>query len=290
MARILLFLFLLVVFFTAGYRGAIELRQNRFFAKVEKGLHSEPSFQPTLFPAENLPFAIAIVGRNNGAWLEKTLQSAFFQNYPNYRIVYVDDCSDDGSFELAKDLIAASEHHAKTALYRNETPEGFLPSLARAVSECKEREIVVVLHGEDRLAHEWVLQRLNQYYANPDLWMTYGQYVYASSYQFGFCRAFQGEDPRRSPFFASHLKTFYAKLFKFIEESDLFFKGQGIGAEMTLMIPLLEIAKEHIGYVPDVLYVATKQSESREQLSRIESHLRSLNSHFPLRSLFSEVP
>lgn len=289
MMRIILFLFLLVAFFTGGFQGARWLKANRLWTKEESRQLTEINFQPTQYPIENISFVIAVIGRNNGAWLEKTLQSAFFQNYPNFRVVYVDDASDEGSFELARELIFSQTSPVKTELIRNESPLGTIQSLTKAIQGCKDREIVVVLHGQDRLAHEWVLQRLNQYYANSELWMTYGQYLYDVSYQFGICRHIKNEKPRFSPFFASHLKTFYAKLFRSIREGDLFFSGQGMGAEMSMMVPMLEIAGEHVGYIQDVLYIANKQTESREQLGRVEAQIRSLPSYSPLKNLFEEA-
>ena len=234
MHRILLFLFLLAAFFTGGFTGARWLKSHALWKKGETASHTDAPFKPTSFCVENLPFVIAIVGKNNGAWVEKLLLSVSSQNYPNYRIVYIDDASDDGSFELARDLICAQTSSVNISVMRNEEPLGFIKSLARVVRECKDREIVVVLHGEDRLAHEWVLQRLNQYYANPDLWITYGQYLMAPSYQVGICRALrENERPRSAPFFASHLKTFYARLFKMIRETD--FDSQGdVGVEMAI--------------------------------------------------------
>ena len=41
----------------------------------------------------------------------------------------------------------------------------------------KDEEIVLVLDGDDCLAHENVLKALNKAYADPDVWMTYGNYL-----------------------------------------------------------------------------------------------------------------
>lgn len=285
MVRVFGFLSLLVLFFIGGLEIARWLKNDPFRGKGEQA--SEWTFQPTAYPIENLPFVVAMIGRNNGAWLEKSLQSAFFQNYSNYRIVYVDDGSDDGSFELARDLI--STNPSKALLIRNEIMQGVLVGLSQIVQACSDQEIVVVLQGEDRLAHEWVLQRLNQYYANKELWMTYGQYLYENTYQFGRCLAMDQKEPRSAPFCASHLKTFYAKLFRHIREGDLLLANQGVGAEMALMIPMLEMAKGHTAYIPDILCIANKQNEDPELVSRIEAQIKLKNPYSPIQTLFEEM-
>src|SRR5690242_9474840 len=109
MNRFFLFLIFLIVGFAGGF-GAAKWKSFEFlaenFSKVPKNMQTE-GFRATSYPQQNLPFVIVIIGRNNGAYLEKTLQSIFFQNYENFRILYVDDASDDGSFDLAQELINA---------------------------------------------------------------------------------------------------------------------------------------------------------------------------------------
>jgi GT2 family glycosyltransferase len=45
---------------------------------------------------------IVILNYNGGFFLKKTLESVYKLNYPNYRVVVVDNCSTDGSFERAR--------------------------------------------------------------------------------------------------------------------------------------------------------------------------------------------
>ena len=162
-------LFLLgVVFSGAFYLGKIK--------QEAKEPIRTPLFQPALHPIANCTFAVVIIGYNNGAFVEKTLRSVFSQNYLDFRIFYVDDASDDGSFELARDLIYESGQMLRVELMQNKERVGIAANLLRVVEQCADQEIIVVINGEDWLAHKWVLSRLNQYYANPDLWLTFGQY------------------------------------------------------------------------------------------------------------------
>ena len=296
MRSFLFFLILIAAGFVAGYGAArwkaIELISSKIASssRTEKGRE----FRATQYPLENLPFCVVIIGRNNGANLEKTLESVFSQNYDNFRILYIDDASDDGSQDLASDLIFASRVFTKVQFHHNEQPLGMLSSLSRAVQGCENEEIVVVLNGEDWLAHEWVLQRLNQYYADPDLWVTYGQSRDYPTYQLGSARPFQeGKTIRGQPFGASHLKTFYAGLFKKINDADFKYKGEYFqgAADLAYMFPMLEMAKSHSQCLTDVLYICNRDSlkpEDRDMQSFYEKHIRSLQPYPELASL--EMP
>ena len=296
MKKLAFFLFSLLVFFAGGFA------LSRFYPQVESLLAKAPAqeekildcgFSPAPYPIQNRPFAIAIIGRNNGAAVEKTLQSAFSQKYEEMRIIYIDDASSDGSFEHARDLIYDSGLLCQVTLVKNEEPLGHAANLFRAVQSCRDDEIVVVLNGEDRLAHEWVLQRLNQYYADPDLWLTYGQYRDYPSFQLGQSRPFseaqwKEKGIRGIPFASFHLKTFYAALFKTIREEDLLYQGQFMpaAADLAYMIPLLEMAKDHFQFLPEILYLSTgAPKEERELQARCEQHIRSQTAYAPLSSL-----
>lgn len=234
-------------------------------------------FQPTLYPVTNRSFAVIIIGHNNGAFVERTLQSVFSQNYLDFRIFYVDDGSDDGSFDLARDLIYESGQLMRVTIVRNEERLGNLANLSRIVDTCPDSEIIVVVGGEDWLAHEWVLSRLNQYYANPDLWLTFGQYREYPEYSLGFCRPLADDKPiRHQPFFASHLKTFYAALFRQIMPADLNFLSGA--TDLAYMAPMLEMAKGHSTFIPEILYIenrAISHKEDREAVSAFEKAIRS---------------
>lgn len=248
-------------------------------------------FTPSPYPIQRRSFAIVVIARNNGAFIEKTLKSIFSQTYEKMRLIYIDDASDDGSFELARDLIYDNGVAAETNLVKNEERLGTAANLFRAVQSCLNDEIVVVLNGEDRLAHEWVLERLNQYYADSDLWLTFGQYMEYPSFQVGQCFHFleSSRGFREIPSGPFHLKSFYAGLFKKLREEDLIYQGKFMPAsgELAYMIPLLEMAKDHFQFIPEILYLCTTSpKEDRELQARCEKHVRSLAAYAPLQRLF----
>ncbi len=247
-------------------------------------------FIPTPYALQDRFFSIVVVGYNNGAYVQKTLQSIFSQTYASYRLIYIDDASDDGSYDLARDLVYQQGDLARVTLVRNETRLGHLANVLRAVQSCSDEEIMVIVGGDDWLAHEWVLSRLNQYYANPDLWITYGQYREYPHFGYGYSRPIQEGKIRGQPFTASHLKTFYAGLFKQIREQDFAYQGIFFPAagELAYMFPMLEMAQSHSAYIDEVLYIANRTAqnkEDREATLRCERVIRSLNTYAPLSFL-----
>ncbi len=262
MKKFALLFFSLFFFFVIGFTIAkIHPKIGSYLFK-----QSDPfrSFKPTPYPIKNHPFAVVVIGYNNGANVDKTLRSILSQNYENFRVIYIDDASNDGSFLQARDEIYESGSAHRVFLVQNEQPLGFTANLIRAAEICSEEEIIVVVSGEDLLSHEWVLQKLNQYYANPNLWMTFSKALEYPT----FALESQGleietENLRNTPLPPLRLKTFYASLFKKIQESDLRLHGEFIPefGESAYMIPLLEMAKGHVQYLDEILYLVTKQPD-----------------------------
>ena len=288
------------LFLIALYAAALYVGKSRRAHSSSPAEHKEffldNHFSPTRYPLQNRPFAILVVGFNNGASVEKTLHSIFSQHYDNYRLIYIDDASNDGSLELVRELILESGRSEKVSLVQNEMRLGVLANVSSAIAKCLDREIVVWVEGDDWLAHEWTLSRLNEYYADPDLWLTFGQYREFPTYRLGISAPFERleweeKGFRGCPFAASHLKTFYAGLFKQIEKKDLTFQGSFLPEriELAVMIPLLELARHHFQFIPDILYIANRKNkplqEDMGQSAYFEEIVRSFPVYAPLSSL-----
>ena len=294
MKKLLLFGIVLIAAFALGYSvarvKAMDLAATRFYAQQAKT--PDLTFLPTPYPLKNRFFVIVILGRNNGANLSKTIQSAFSQNYDQVRFVYVDDGSDDGSDRLAKELIASSPHANRTTWIANDRPIGSIGSLVKAVDACQDEEIVVTLLGTDWLAHEWVLQKLNQYYADPQLWLAYCQCLDYPAMQkrsfYPYLPDQKGE--RQAQLDTSSLKTFYGALFKKISLSDLMYQDEYMqNSDLAYMLPMLEMAAGHFECLPDILYIANRENELQTVAHQgfFDKYVRSLDSYERLSHLFS---
>lgn len=286
------FLVLCCVFFALGrvYRE----RCNRF--RAQDISETRARFSPANFPTRSHQFVFFIYAFNNGAYVEKTLKSISRQIDDHYRLIYIDDGSTDGSHELALDCIQKNHLAERTIFIHHEQKNGQLASLVSALQGCQDQDIIVVMQGEDYLAHEWVLSRLNQYYANNDLWLTYSQYCEYPSYRPGPLS--QDHEPpsdfRQSPFMATHFQTFYAGLFKRINEADLMMQGLFIAErpDMAMMLPMMEMARDHFQFIPEihsVVHPRMLSSEGHEQEIRCEKYIRSLKPYHPIEALSTKT-
>lgn len=250
-------------------------------------------FRPARFPLSNSSFVIFICGSNNGAFVEKMFRSIFSQCYENVRIIYIDDASTDGSFDLAYDCISHSSFASKTIFIHNEQKMGWLANLLRAIQNSTPQEIIICLRDRDLLAHEWVLQSLNQYYSDPDLWMTYGQYVEFPSYCKGNARNYLQSEVRQfrqAPFLANHLPTFRTGLLKKIRENDLRFQGSFFPqeGELAVILPMLEMARDHFQFIPEILTISMDSSflsEKGSDTARWEQYIRALEAYSPILNI-----
>ncbi len=218
------------------------------------------------------PIVVLITSYNNESVCEKNLESVFSQTYSNYRVIYVDDCSTDKTLEKVVNYIDAKGMKEKVSVVHNEVRSIKMANLYKACLSCRDDEIIAFLDGDDWLIHEKVLETLNQYYQNPDVWMTHGSAIIHPGY-----RAITGHkidestirhnEVREIPFCMSMLRTCYAGLFKQLKLKDLFFQGDFVltADDPTFMIPMAEMAGEHCIFIPDVLYVINDNNPIREQ-------------------------
>ena len=51
---------------------------------------------------ENNLFSVIITTHNSSHYIDRTIKSVIKQNFKNYEIILVDDCSDDRTIDLVK--------------------------------------------------------------------------------------------------------------------------------------------------------------------------------------------
>lgn len=207
--------------------------------------------------------AVIIPSYNNRRWYERNLSSVLAQRYRNFRIIYVDDCSSDGTGELVEKFITERNSWNLLDLIRNPVRIGALHNLYSTIHMCHDDEIVILLDGDDWLAHDGVLKKINEVYADPNCWMTYGQYLSWPDNMIGYSREIPPEiiesnNFRENEWCSSHLRSFYAWLFKSIKMEDLI-SPHGTFYDMAwdqaIMFPMLEMSGHRAKFISDVLYI-----------------------------------
>ncbi len=212
------------------------------------------------FVDEERHIVIVTCSYNNASYYKWSLDSVFSQQYKNFHVIYVDDCSSDGTYDLAKDYVFEHDMQDRFVLLHNDERRRALANLYYAIHSCNPTDIIVILDGDDRFAHEHVLQRINRAYSNPNIWLTYGQFREYPSGAFGFCRAYprrviEGRGFRYHMDTPSHLSTFYAALFHKICKDDLMFQGDFFSTtyDLAIMFPMIEMARYHFLFITEVL-------------------------------------
>lgn len=209
---------------------------------------------------ENKKFVIVIPSYKNQKWAEKNILSALNQNYDNFRILFTDDVSPDNTFTIVKQTIEKHKNANKAIAVRNTIRVGALENLYNMIHSCEDDEIIITLDGDDWLADNEVLNKLNKEY-HGDVWMTYGQYKCHPNGG-GHCKqipdfVIKSNNFRQHAWLSSHLRTFYAWLFKKIKKEDLMYDGKFAQSawDMWIMYPLLEMSGTRSKFISDILYI-----------------------------------
>jgi glycosyltransferase involved in cell wall biosynthesis len=236
------------------------------------------------------PIVILTPSYNNAKWFETYINSILIQDYKKYRIIYLDDKSTDGmgdtiekylvthgidhsiihfddSFSTDTNTIVEefikqvnSDKHFFTFV-RNVNRCGALENIYRAVYSCEENEIVATIDGDDCLApRRDVLKQLNKVYSSGKIWFTHGTLM---EYPSGNVTWNEPISPIYIQYNAirdfkcpSHLRTFYAWIFKKIKLEDFLYEGKFLSMawDMAIMFPIAEMSGKRHAFIKEVNY------------------------------------
>lgn len=214
-------------------------------------------------------FKIVVPSFNSVDYIGKTLSSIESQLYKQYEVCVIDDCS---TFKEQRLLIAEFCQRNGWKMQFHDKNYGALYGVVQALRDfdCDDEDVVVVLDGDDWLAHEHVLERLHSEYAKSDLYMTWGQ-----------CERFPAGNPpmkyaqavpdmvieqklfRDIPFVFWHPCTFKYKLWRHIKDEDLrdmsgeYFRYY---KDKATIYPMLEMAGKKIKFISETLVIYNLQN------------------------------
>ncbi len=245
-------------------------------------------------------FVVIIASYNNERWCLWNLQSVLNQDYPNYRVIYVNDCSTDTTDRLVRDFVKQNDINKRVTIINNSFRKGSLANHYEVIYEhCDDQEVAVVLDGDDAFAGNDVLSYLNEIYCTKNIWLSYGQFRELNGGNIGFCRPVPQEIVRRHRFRAwelmpSHLRTYYVWLFKKIKKEDLVDKSGNfftMTGDLATMIPMIELAaKGHFWFSSKVLYIYNNTNpisdhcKDRQLQGTIDKYIRKLHPYPPLEA------
>lgn len=238
-------------------------------------LFSLACFSLITLSLEEKKFVIVITSYNNAEWFDRNIGCLFTQLnnegtglYENYRIIFIDDCSPDGTAELVEKFIISNNQQHRVTLIKNKTRKRALANIYYALQLCQPDEIVFNYDGDDWLANDYIFARINEIYQNPDVWITYGQFQNWPTGEMGYCQPLseeliQKQNFRKKWWKPGQLRTFYAWLFHQVHLKDLLFEGpyfQGqffpANSDLAIYYPMMEMAGPgHYQFIPEVIYI-----------------------------------
>ena len=253
---------------------------------------------------ENAPeFVILICSYKNEKWAYNNLKSACHQaSTKPYHVICVNDCSPDNTGAIMDEYVKAHKLESKVTVIHNKERCGALANIYNAVHSVADHKIIVSLDGDDTLAHNNVLLRLEQEYKDPDIWLTYGSFtprLWPDSYEMTE-KIVRKYEIRKKGKYMSALRTFKAGLFKKIKKEDLMYEGKffPVAQDTAIIIPMLEMAsplkphsKIRFKKIWDILYnYNTHNPISDHRVSAqlqnfFDKHIRSLKPYKPLKNL-----
>lgn len=166
-----------------------------------------------------MKFVVIVALYNMGQWLEQTIQSIRGQSYGNFRCLLGDDMSTDNSAEVIAEAI---RNDPRFELIRHREKKFSMGNIATLIDIARpdDEDVIVLVDGDDYLAHPHVLQKLANIYKEYGCWMTHGSYrgIKAAEKDL-ICQAYPPDilhsgNFRKVKWRASHLKTFKYKLWK----------------------------------------------------------------------------
>jgi len=207
-----------------------------------------------LVPKPKLHMTVVSTALNAEKWVKRCIESVHRQTFIDWTHIFIDAKSDDNTWMNTK----MANQDTRTRLAQNDVRQPALQNAVETWNDLPDDEIVVWLDGDDWLAHNRALEVLAETYTDPDVWLTYGQFMMPDG-TIGFASRYPaGANVRQIDWRATHLKTFRAGLVKKIKSADLL-KPDGSWCDLAIdhavMYPLLEMAGERYAAIDKVVCV-----------------------------------
>ncbi len=215
-------------------------------------------------------FVILVLSYNNEKYVRDNMRWVCYQNSSRpYQVICVNDCSSDKTGELMEKYVREhSDMKAEVKIIHNTERKGMTRNTYETIHDhISDHKIVVKCDGDDVLANNNVLMRLEKEYKKPHIWLTYGQAVRIPGGELLSKKipeqVFFENSHRKWGFTAVALRTFKAKLFKKIKKEDLMHEGRfyWMSGDEAYMFPMLEMSSpvdkngiNHTVFIPNILY------------------------------------
>jgi glycosyltransferase involved in cell wall biosynthesis len=245
--------------------------------------------------AEPLRIHVITACRNAEAWLPRLAESLREQSHGEFSWSVYDDASTDGSVALLRSLAA---EEPRLRLLRGSRRGWAARSRWRALAslEAADRDLVVLVDGDDWLAVPEALEILDDFHRRRELLVSHGTYRDELGKRCTWAEDYPLEVKRRCgfrshPWIASHPRTFRYGLFRQLAKDRRLaaqIQRYRCATDLALFLPILELAGEHSAFCSETTYVYNTRAgqvmemERRRQQKRSELQIRRLPALRPL--------
>ncbi len=223
---------------------------------------------------------VVIPSYNNKLFFEKNLRSIFEQKYSNFKVLYTNDASTDGTGELVESYVKEHGFEDRVCVFHNEKNMGSFYNIYHMIQKCDKNDIICIVDGDDYLIHDRVLDMVNRTYANKDVWVAWFSGIQPNDWEarsWAIPRKTLEKGRHRSidGAFYLYMRTFYAGLYQSVPLECWKFQGKfpSVCQDVLLMFYILDRAREHSFHVRDRVYfyntdnpISDIQIRKREQV------------------------
>jgi len=199
-------------------------------------------------------------------WIGKCMSSVRNQTYKNYVHIVVDDASTDKTYIEMK-----IHEHERVRLYRNDKNVKWVRNALLYLDDhvLDEEDVIVILDGDDWLAHNEVFEWLRQIYTLSETWMTYSLFEYPDGRDSSWIPQYSTNVLKERTFrdvvwSFTHLRTFKAFLWDSLDKNDL--RGPDgnytlYTYDQALLFPMLEMCPYGgVKFIDNVMYVYNNEN------------------------------
>ena len=151
-------------------------------------------------------------------WIEENIALIKKQTYSNFQVILIDDISSDETIIRTQKAINGD---SRFKLIINQEKKYKTRNVVDGIAYAKPQkdDVILLLDGDDKFAHENVLSIIKETYETQNCWMTYGSYETSLGQRPKRCAPYESKvilnnSFRSHPWLASHLKTFKFKLWQ----------------------------------------------------------------------------
>jgi glycosyltransferase involved in cell wall biosynthesis len=194
---------------------------------------------------------------NSEKYVSECINSLKNQYYTNFKAYFIDDMSTDSSYEVAKQAINGDN---RFVLIKNSEKKFKCKNFVDVIRNnptIKWNDVIVEIDGDDQLYDNHVLGLINKVYMNDDVWICGSRWVDKDGRSMNYGKA-NADNPRKTTWNFSHLRTYRAFLFRLIQDEHLKYEGEYFkaGVDIGIGLPMLEMSgNEHYYFLDEVTYL-----------------------------------